>query len=903
MLITCWVVGLVAQAFALIVDNGSLRCNGLLNPLGLDDGNARLSWFLRPGARGEQQSSFRVQASTDKSFIQIDLWDSGRIESGHPSATYAGSPPGKGQRAYWRVQIEDAKGSASSWSDSAWFEVALQEHDWKAQWITSDQYMASRTSLPVFAREFSLTCAPQHARLHYIGLGTQWAAINGHPVTTELLQPSYSTMNKTLFFTSYDVAGLLRPGSNVLVVELGKGVYTADVGLDGRYTKFKAVGVPLPLKLIAQLEVTCSDGQAFLIISDEAWLTTIEGPLLEASWYGGEEYDARQNIESQYLVNGDRSGWQPATLTDAPHAELNPRLRSASLPPLEVVEEFPCVELTRTLKGWVLDFGQNIAGWYRFNLTGERGQRIEFWPSERLFANGSADQSTTGYPIFNGYTFASNAAETHTLKFNYHGFRYVEILGLRMKPDAQNFTALRTRINTSKVGNTETNVALLNNIHRITDQSIQNQMYSVMTDCPHREKMGWLEQLHIAIDPVFFGYDFRAYGRHLMKQIVDAQNEEGNVPTTAPQLTFFGLYPPYDFDFAPNWGVSLILFAWKHYVTYGDIEILSDHYDSMKHYIGYLSSLNESYILTDGLGDWESVDSSTPFGLAETAGYARAVEALAKIATELENAADFKKYTGLHQDILKAFNKAYRNQTGSIVTYGRGTQAADAIALDIGAVSAEDVEAVYRHLIASIRDNGTHWTVGEVGLGPLFRVLTLHHGYDYLLNELMAKTDYPSYGYFLEQGATTIPEHWNGYDGTGSLDHIIFDYGDAWIYGLAGMKQSQDSVGWRSIDFEPVCVDNVTFASTEYISVRGRAAAECERQEEVFIYNVTVPVGSTGSVALSAPLRRIKLDGDDVEGQIGVHQAEQIGGKTMITIGSGTYFFSMPRKAMSFCAT
>ncbi|EME79637.1 uncharacterized protein MYCFIDRAFT_81125 [Pseudocercospora fijiensis CIRAD86] len=326
-------------------------------------------------------------------------------------------------------------------------------------------------------------------------------------------------------------------------------------------------------------------------------------------------------------------------------------------------------------------------------------------------------------------------------------------------PKEQDFTALRIRVSAGRVGSTDTSVGLLNNIHRMSDQSIQNQMYSVMTDCPHREKMGWLEQLHIAIDPIFFGYDLRAYGRHLMKQIVDAQNEQGNVPTTAPQLTVFG------------------------------------------------------------------------------------------------------------------------------------------------AVNPEDVEAVYRHLIRSIRDNGTHWTVGEVGLGPLFRALTLPHAYDYLLNELMAKTDYPSYGYFLEQGATTLPEHWEGYDGNGSLDHIIFDCGDTWIYGLAGMKQSQTSIGWRSIDFEPICVPNVTFASTEYLSVRGRAAAKWERQEKLFVYNVTAPAGSTGSVSLSAPLRSIKLDGGDVEGQLGVHHAKQVGDKTTITIGSGSYFFGITRKDMSFCGT
>ena len=209
MLVTCWVVTHIAQAFALTVDNGSLRCNGLLSPLGLNDSYPRLSWSLRPGLRNDKQSRFRVQASTDKGFNQIDFWDSGQIDSEDFSVTYAGSSPGSGQRAYWRVRVRDATGNETSWSDPAWFEVALQEHDWKAKWITNDQYVANKTSLPAFAQSFSLTCTPERARLHYIGLGMQWAAINGQPVTSEVLQPSYSTMNKTLFFSSHDVTGML----------------------------------------------------------------------------------------------------------------------------------------------------------------------------------------------------------------------------------------------------------------------------------------------------------------------------------------------------------------------------------------------------------------------------------------------------------------------------------------------------------------------------------------------------------------------------------------------------------------------------------------------------------------------------------------------------------------------
>jgi len=475
-------------ADALIVDSARLQANGLNTPLGLATAIPRLSWVPLSSMRNDRQTAFQLQASSESSFSSANLWDTGRTISDEFSVVYAGKALQSRERAYWRVRLWDAHGDVGAWSDTTWFELALMEQsDWTAQWITNTQYVTGVNGLPMFAKEFTAACTPAKARLYILGLGVQYATINGKPVTSELLMPSYSTMNTTLFYNAYDITSNFSAGSNVLGVELGKGVYDAMKGLGGRYTKFIAVGAPLPLKLIAQLEYTCSDGQMHTIVSDSSWKTTTEGPALEANWYGGWEYDARREIPDAFSPSGNRSSWIAPNITTSPYPNMDPQLLSPEMPPLRVVETFTCKAITKTAIGsYVFDFGQNFAGWFTFNLPGVRGQRITFWPGERLLSNGSVDQSTTGYPIFDGYTFATNGSETHTPKFMYHGYRFLEVYGLTSPPSTSDILSLRIRFAADTTGVFETNIALFNSIHDIIDQAIQNNMYSVMTDCPHR---------------------------------------------------------------------------------------------------------------------------------------------------------------------------------------------------------------------------------------------------------------------------------------------------------------------------------------------------------------------------------------------------------------------------------
>jgi hypothetical protein len=922
------VVGLIVSlVHGISVDDNSLQANGLTTPLGLQTTTPRLSWIPLSSRRNDKQTAYQLQASSESSFSTIDLWDTGKVASSDFSVVYGGKTLGSRDRAYWRVRSWDAAGDASSWSEATWFEMGLMNQgDWQAQWITNTQFTLGNNSLPMFVKEFNATCEPSKARLYLLGLGVQWPTINGKAISDRVLDPSNSEANKTYFYTTYDVTDSIDSGANVLGVELGGGIYDSSPGLDSRYAKFTAEGYPLPLKLISQLEYECANSSSrHSVLSDSTWQTTTSGPHLEESWYGGFEYDARLAQPSAFLPAGNRSDWISANLTTEPYANLTPALLSPEMPPLRIVEEFPAVYVTKYGNTtWIFDFGQNVAGWYNFTFAGTRGQRITIYPGERLKSTG-VDQSTTGSPIFDAYTFATNGKESYEPRLLYHGFRYLQVSGLTTAPIVGDMIGKRIRSDAAKTGSFESSNTLFNEIHKLVDQAIQNNFYSILTDCPHREKTGWLDQDHMSIDPVFFGYDLRGYGRHVMKEIRDSQNPDtGLVPTTAPEFTIYGSWPPYGsaYDEEPNWGISLILFALKHYYTYGDIEILTQNYEKMKKYISYLDSQNAtSHILSLGLGDWEAPDATTPWNLTSTAGFAQGVEGLIAVAGILNQTDDVATYTTLRQEILTAYNNAFLNtSTPGITTYGSGSQCSDAMSLYIGAVPANLTEEVYAHLISTIQANGTHLSVGETCLEPFFRMLA---GYkpvgkntttststtttaltgNELLYNIMAQTSYPSYGFQVVTGATSLTEHWMGMaepaKTAGSMDHFMLAFGDWWLYGLSGMRQAEGSVegssaGWKEIVFEPVLVGDLTYVNATFQSVRGEvAAAWTLGGNGTLTYTVGVPVGSTGTVVLPYALAKVKLDGQQVAGHADVIAVNGTSSSSCeIRIGSGMYVFS-----------
>lgn len=530
--------------------------------------------------------------------------------------------------------------------------------------------------------------------------------------------------------------------------------------------------------------------------------------------------------------------------------------------------------------------GTNFAGWFSLTMTGtgKTGTRIVFYPSEILSSSGLANQASTGHPIFDGYTLSGSSSETYTQKFMYHAFRYVQVNGITWTPQASDMEGHIIRATLDSVGSVSTSNAQFNSIHKIMDRALQSNLHSVMTDCPHREKLGWIDEYHLLIDPISRLYDYEAYGRQFMKNFMDTQASNGYVPTIAPQLTVF----TGEFYDDPNWGSAIIWLPYYLYRHYGDTDILSDYYSHMQSYLNFLTNTKASgYLLQYGVGDWASTDKSTPVGVPATFAYSQAVGVMEIVATALGKTSDALTYSVLKSNILSAFHSKYFNATTK-ASYCSGSQTCNAMALDMGAVPADYYSVVMNSLANSIIDNGYHLTVGEIANPSLWRSLQSGGRNDVLYNVMSIKTS-PSYGYMLAGEATSLWEYLDGVGG--AYNHFMYGYPDSWFTALSGLAQSNSSVAWKAIDYRPLTLSGLTSASHSYRTIRGTASAEWSLSAGTLTYDIVVPVGSMGTVYLNGS--KVTESGSAISaGSNGIISVVSTSGSTIaIKVGSGTYSF------------
>lgn len=882
--VVCFLTGGVG-VLAISIEVNSTRSEGLFKPLSLSTTTPRLSWRLTSTNRNDSQTAYQIQVATSQSALgdlAPDLWDTGKVASAEISALYAGTSLKSRSIGWWRVRAWDVEDNQGSWSPSTSFELGLLSPlDWMAKWIGNTQYKMGVNSLPLLAKNFTVSCGNiPKARLYLLGLGQHAALVNGLAVGDDVLAPGYSNPNKTILYSTYDITGSIHHGANVVGVELGKSFWDPEAALYGRYMKYDIS--PVQLMMIAQLEYTCSDGTSHVIASDETWLSSVEGPRLESSWYGGEEFDARKNIPLWSTPAGDHATWSTANLTSPPPGALvTPRF-----PPLKVVDSFPAVNVSGPVDGqYVFDFGVNFAGWYALQINEPANTKVTIWPAERLKSTGAIDQSTTGSPIWDAYT-SNGTAGTYSPKFMYHGMRYLGV-NLTSEPSASALTALVIRTSADSVGSVQTSDSMLNSIHKIIDRAIQSNLYSVMTDCPHREKFGWLEQTQLVFDPVTRGYDIQAMGKGVVQTIADSLVATGLIPDIAPEYTIFSG----GFRDDPNWGSAMILLPLMLYNTYGDIDLLTSNYATMKTYLNYLTEKSSNYLLNYGLGDWITFDNTTPVGITATYGYAKAVAGMVTIANATDQSSDASMYSSLLGNILKSFHDTYFHSGN--VTYGSNSQACNALALDMGAVPAEYQTAILKNIVSSIVNNSNHLTVGEIALPSLVRSLNAF-GADDTIYDMVVNPTSPSYAYQVLHGATSLTERWDGptasCSGCNSLNHFMLGYIDRWLAQLSGVSQSSSSHSWNSINFSPIMLKTLVSAVSTYRSPKGLVAASWELDDGTMYYNVTVPVGAVGTVTL--PFGTVTENGDPPEvGKMGVHSLMQSNGTTIVVVGSGDYTF------------
>ncbi|PWR14619.1 hypothetical protein DKT69_15250 [Micromonospora sicca] len=691
-------------------------------------------------------------------------------------------------------------------------------------------------AMPLFAKTFTVDKPIARARLYATGLGVYEARLNGAKVGDAVLEPANTDYRTRVEYATHDVTGQLRQGANALGFELGNGIYNVP-STPGRYQKFTgSTGAP---KLVAQLEITYTDGTDAVVASDDSWLTAA-GPTTFSSWYGGEDYDARREAAGWDRPDGDRTGWVPAEETTAPTA--GSRLTARAAPPIRAQTTLNAVSRTEVTAGtWLYDLGRNIAGWPQVTLRGAAGSKVRLRPAESL-TNGRVDQSQVGSPVYFDVTPATNAAFTWHPRFMYYGFRYIEISGADTPPALADVQGIVLRADNERTGSLDTSDPMVNRIHDIVNTAIDGNMFSVLTDCPHREKLGWLEESHLVGDALTANFDLGAYYNKIVRDVEDAQLANGMVPDIAPEYTVFSG----GFRDDPNWGGALILVPWQMYRSYGDARVLREHYPAMKRYLDYLATKANGHILSYGLGDWVAFDTSTPLAVTATTAYYRFATAMTQIAEAVGDTAGKAAYAERAEQIRGAFNaKYFHAETNS---YASGSQASNALPLWAGMVPADAQAAVLQHVVDDVKARGNHLSTGEIGLPALLDVLA-DGGHADLVQALANNPSSPSYAYQVLHGATTLTELWDGPTAGASQNHFMLGAIDGWYYRYLGGIRST-APGYQTFLVQPEITGGMSHVRAEQRSPYGRIVSEWRRDGKSLHLDVEVPVNSSATVSV-----------------------------------------------------
>ena len=898
-----------------------LQTDASPNPLGVDTAHPHLTWTLAlrdPLARNLTQTAYRILVASSRAELgrnHGDLWDSQKIVSPSLGADYQGQALKPAATYYWKAAVWDQDGRLSSWSAPASFITGLT--DWSAHWVAATPDAAAlpkRTDdvsvlqdptgpLPIFRHEFSTAKPIRQATLFVSGLGQYEVHLNGQPITSTVLNPGWTDYSKTILYNTYDVTKLMQRGRNAFGVLLGNGMYNVE-GTKGRYTKFiGSYGQP---KFTLQLQIEYLDGSTGAVVSDKSWKAT-SGPITFSSTYGGEDYDAQREQPGWDRPGFHESTWSPVLEVASPGG----RLTSQRIPPIAVDREFLPQKITRPKPGvLVYDLGQNFSGWPEIRVHGPRGASVTLTCGELLDKDGlvsqhSANASPESANRFT-YTLKGSGVETWHPRFSYWGFRYVQVEGATVSPSTAHsqpkpqVLALKGQFLHAAVpviGHFTTSNQLFAKIHKLIDMAILSNMVSVLTDCPHREKLGWLEQTHLAGPSILYNYDAAQFYAKMAHDMRDSQLADGMVPGIAPEYVAFLDHKGKSNAFrdSPEWGSASILSPWTAYTFDGDRVLLADNYKTMVDYASYLKSKLQDGMLTYGLGDWYDIGGGPPGfsqltaqGMTATATYYEDLNALAQIATILGKDADATNFRQQTATIRDSINAHLLHQEEGF--YDRNSQTANAMPLALGIVPSEQEEPVLDHLIADIHQHQDHVTAGDIGYHYLVRALT-DAGRSDVLNVMLQRTDSPSYGYQLKNGATTLTEAWDT-NPDSSQNHFMLGHAEEWFYrGLAGIDFDLSRSAPRQIIIHPAFVPGTNSAAATFDSVLGPIASSWRRTGKQITLDVTIPAGAMATIELPNNADESTLESGrpikDVKGIriIRTHTRE------VYVIGSGRYHF------------
>ncbi len=887
---------------------GRLRCEYLENPLGIDVPRPRLSWVLQSPERGQRQTAYQVLVSSSPqqlSAAEGDLWDSGRVESDQSiQVEYSGAPLRSGRRCHWKVRAWDAGGQPSPWSEpGTWTMGRLHSGDWSARWIcapfgggtTAGAAPDRLTEMPLLRKAFRVDGKVQSALLYVTSLGFHEVLLNGRRVGDHLFDPVQSDFSRRVYYVTHDVSEEIACGQNIVGVALGKGWYWQGV---------KGVTRDRPA-LLLQIDITLTDGRSIQVVSDGSWRTAPAARQHMGGWrnsaFGGELLDARRDQPDWSGPHFDDSAWQAVETASVADLELSAQM----VQPNRQIARFE-PESIRDLGAneYLVDVGRNLTGWFRIKFRGHAGQEITFRYSASHHQNDDPLEEHFGQ--VDRYICRGEGQEEFCPQFNWRAFRYVKISGLAAKPALADMEAILISTSTAPTSTFACSDPLLNRLHetvRHTHRCLT--LGAIQVDCPHRERLGYGAEGLASLDQALFNFDSPPFYTKWARDFQDGQDpDSGVVNHTAPfRIPYAGG--------GPAWSGACVVFPWSLYLHYGDRRILEEHYPSIRKWLACLDSHTEGHLLKpyglprmdiwQFLGDWASPRrkhdtlpcsghwaSQRENRLFNDCHHYLQVSLASRIADILDQPDDAERYRAECAAIKRAIQQEYFDASQGRFSQGEQQQPYLALPLLLDIVPDEDRSQVLGNLVDDILvTRSGHLDFGVLGGRYTLDALVRERRSD-LIYKMATRTTWPGWGDMLEQGATTLWEHW--LPGDSSIHNSFLSIGSWFFSGLAGIRPDPEAAGFKRVLIEPQMAPGIRWVRASYDSIHGPLAVEWKAEDARLSIDVSISPNTTARVALPASIEA--ESGRALAQSPGVTLVRTEPGRTVVDIQSGKYRFT-----------
>jgi alpha-L-rhamnosidase len=881
-----------------------LTCEYIENPLGIDTKAPRLSWTLKSTVRNQFQSAYDLILSDNIKDIQQgkgNVWSTGKIiSSQNIQIEYKDGALKSFTKYYWRVKVYNQNNDASPWSDINSFETAmLSRSDWKAQWISDgsknpekDEDYYKKDRMPLLRKEFSANKKILSARLYICGLGYYEAYLNGEKISDHVLDPGFTTYRKQALYVVHDITSLVKKGTNVAGIMLGSGWWNPlPFKLFGRWDlrNYQQTGRPC---LKAEIHIHYDDGTVEKVVTGDDW-ETAPGPIIQNNVYLGEKYDARLEQKNWNTANPNKSEWKNAVIVQGPSGELTTQMQ----PAIKITRVIKHVSITEIRPDtFIVDMGQNFAGVARIKVAGAAGTKITLRYGEGVFADGSLNVMTTvatqikkggikggpGAPETawqeDGYILKGTGKEIWNPRFTFHGFRYVEITGWPGKPSVDDIEGLRMNSDLPPNGIFSCSNDMFTKVHEVIQWTFLSNVFSVQSDCPGREKMGYGADMVVSVNAFIYNYDMANFYSKAVNDYANEQQPDGGITEIAPftgiaDRGYGGLSGPL------GWELAFPFVQKQLYDYYGDKRIIENNYEALKKQLSFLQSKAVDGLFYWDISDHEALDPK-PEAFTASAFYYHHVLLGAEFAGILGQSADSIKYSKLAERIKK--NIVQKFLIPGTGRFDNATQSAQIFSLWYHLSPEKD--SSIKVLLDEYARHQWHLSTGIFSTKMMFDVLRENDMND-IAYKVANQNDFPGWGNMIRNGATTLWESWEFPETNASLNHPMFGSVDEWFYrSLLGINPA--APGFEKFIIKPQPAGDLSWAKGSYNSIRGIIVSDWKLNANDFMLNVSIPANTKATIYIPS-----KENGEVLESGKAVNVLRYEKGYAVVETGSGNYSF------------